>query len=64
MPCKIIDIKMGIRPEQAPIPTSPTAQDVPDQTEMIYQDVRKNAVQAYIKHKAYFDKNANGSKLK
>ena len=31
---------------------------------MIHQDVRKNAMQAYIKHKAYYDKKANASKLK
>ena len=31
---------------------------------MIYQDIRKNAMQAYIKHKSYYDKKANASKLK
>ena len=31
---------------------------------MIHQDVRKNALQAYIKYKAYYDKKANASKLK
>ena len=31
---------------------------------MIHQDVRKNTMQAYIKYKAYYDKNANASKLK
>ena len=31
---------------------------------MIHQDVRKNILQAYIKHKAYYDKKANASKLK
>ena len=31
---------------------------------MIYQDVRKNTMQAYIKYKAYYDKKANASKLK
>ena len=31
---------------------------------MIHQDVRKNAMQAYIKYKAYYDKKANASKLK
>ena len=30
---------------------------------MIYQDVRENALQAYIKYKAYYDKKANASKL-
>ena len=31
---------------------------------MIHQEVRKNAMQAYIKNKAYYDKKANASKLK
>ena len=31
---------------------------------MIRQDVRKNAMQAYIKYKAYYDKKANSPKLK
>ena len=31
---------------------------------MIYQDIRRNAVQAYMKYKAYYDKEANASKLK
>ena len=43
---------MVIRPQKAPIPTSQNAQDVLDLTEMIYQDVRKNAMQNYIKCKA------------
>ena len=59
-----MDLKLGIRPQQQPIPTSQIAQDVLDQTEMIHQDVRKNAMQAYIKYKTYYDKKANASKLK
>ena len=31
---------------------------------MIHQDVRKNAMQAYFKYKAYYEKKANTSKLK
>ena len=31
---------------------------------MIYQDVPKNAMQAYINYKAYYNKKANASKLK
>ena len=31
---------------------------------MIFQNVRRNAMQAYIKYKAYYDKKANASKLK
>ena len=31
---------------------------------MICQDVCRNAIQAYIKYKAYYDKNANDSMLK
>ena len=61
---KVLDLKLGIHPQQQPIPTSQNAQDVPEQTEMIHQDVRKNTMQAYIKYKAYFDKKANAPKLK
>ena len=64
IPYNILDLKLGICPHQQPIPTSQIAQDVLEQTQMIYQDVRKNTMQAYIKHKAYYDKKANASKLK
>ena len=59
-----MDLRLGIRPQQQPIPTSQIAQEVLEQTEMIHQDVRKNIMQAYIKHKAYYDKKANALKLK
>ena len=56
--------KLGIRPQQTAIPTSQTFRDVLDQRQMIYQDVRRNALQAYIKHKTNYDKKANTSMLK
>ena len=55
---------MGIRPQKIPSPDSQIAQNVLEQTETIFQDVRKNAMQAYIKYKAYSDKKANASKLR
>ena len=55
---------MGIRPQKNLSPDSQIAQDVLEQLEIIFQDVRKNAMQAYIKYKAYYDKKANASKLK
>ena len=64
IPYNVLDLKLGIRPQQQPIPFSQIAQDVLNQTEMIHQDVRKNAMQAYIKYKEYYDKKANASKLK
>ena len=64
IPYNVLDIKLGIRPPQQPIPTSQIAQEVLEQTEMIHQDVRKNIMQAYIKYKAYYDKKANASRLK
>ena len=64
IPYNILDLKLGIRPQRQPIPTSQIAQDILEQTEMIHQDVRKNTLQAYIKYKAYYDKKANASKLK
>ena len=63
-PYNVLYLKMGIRPQQQPIPTSQIAQEVHEQTEMIHQDVRKNIMQAYIKYKAYYDKKAHASKLK
>ena len=56
IPYNILDLKMGIRPQKIPSPDSEMAQDVLEQTEMIFQDVRKKAMQAYIKYKAYYDK--------
>ena len=64
IPYNILDIKLGIRPQQPPIPTSQIAQEVLEQTQMIHQDVRKNIMQAYIKYKAFYDKKANASKFK
>ena len=61
---KILDLKIGIRPQKVPSPDSQIAQYVLEQTETILQDVRKNAMQAYIKYKAYYDRKANASKLK
>ena len=55
---------MGIPPRKFSSPDSQNAQDVLEQTETIFQVVRKNAMQAYIRYKAYYDKKANASKLK
>ena len=60
----ILDLKLGIRPQKTPAPDSEIAQDVLEQTEMIFQDVIRNTMQAYIKCKAYYDKKANATKLK
>ena len=60
----ILDLKTGIRPLKNPSPDSEIAQDVLEQTEIIFQDVRRNAMQAYIRYKTYYDKKANASKLK
>ena len=60
----ILDLKLGRRLQQQPIPTSQIAHDVLDQTEKIHQDVRKNAMQTYIKRKAYYNKKAKASELK
>ena len=60
----ILDLNLGIRPQKNPAPDSEIAQDVLEQTETIFQDVRRNAMQAYIKYKAQYDKKANATKLK
>ena len=64
IPSNILDLKMGIRPQKIPPPDSQIAQDVLEQTEIIFQDVRKNAMQAYVKDKACYDRKANASTLK
>ena len=64
IPYNILDLKMDIRPQKISAPNSQIAQDELEQTETIFQDVRKNAMQAYIKYKAYYDRKANASKLK
>ena len=52
----ILNLKMGVRPQKSPFPDSQIAQDVLNQTEMNLQEFPKNAMQAYIKYKAYYDK--------
>ena len=63
-PYNVLDLKLGIRPQQKSFPTSQIAQEVLEKTEMIHQDVRKIIMRAYIKYKAYYGKKANASKLK
>ena len=60
----ILDLKKGIRSQKIPDLDSQIAPDVLEQTEITFQDVRKTAMQTYIKYKAYYDKKANASKLK
>ena len=64
VPYDVLDLKMGIRPQKMPTPNSQISEDVLKQTEMIFHDVHKNIMQAYIKYKAYYDEKANASKLK
>ena len=64
IPYNILGLKMGIRPQENPPPDSQIAQDVLEQTERIFQDVRKNTMQAYMKYKAYYDRKTNARKLK
>ena len=45
IPYNILDLKLGIHPQQAPIPASQIAQDFLDQTQMNYQGFRRNAMQ-------------------
>ena len=64
IPYNILNLKMSIRPQKIPTPDSQIAQDVLQQTETLFQDIRKKAMQAYLKNKAYYDRKANASKLK
>ena len=64
IPYNNLVLKMGFRPKKTSFPDSEITQDVLEKTEIIFQDVRRNTMQAYIKYKAYYDKKANASKLK
>ena len=64
VPYNVLDLKMSIRPQITPTPSSQIAEDVLKQPEIFFQDVRINTMQAYIKYKASYDKKANASKLK
>ena len=64
IPYIVLDFKVGIHPQKLSAPNSQIAQDALEQTKMFFQDVRKNAKQAYTKSKAYYDKKAHASKLK
>ena len=64
VPYNVVDLKMGIRPQRTPTPNSQFVEVVLKQTEMIFNDVCKKTMQAYIKYKAYYDKKPNASKLK
>ena len=64
IPYNVLVLKMGIRPQKFPSPDSQIAQNVLEQTETIFQDVRRNAMQAYIKNKSYYVKKANASEVK
>ena len=62
-PYNVLDIKTGICPQETPTTNSQIAEVVSKQTEIIFQDVRKNTMQAYIKYKVYYDRKTNASKL-
>ena len=47
IPFNVLALKMGIRPQNNPDPNLQIAQDVLEQMDMILQDVRENAMQAY-----------------
>ena len=64
IPYNMFDLKYWSSPTANKIPTSQSAQDILDQTQMIHQDVRRIVMQAHIKHEAYYDKKANVSKRK
>ena len=63
IPYDFLALKMCIRPQKVPTPDSQIAQDVFEQTKKIYQDNRKNDMQAYIKYKPHYDKKTNASEL-
>ena len=60
----VLDLKMGFGPEKSSMPDSQIVQYVLDETQQKFRDVRKNAMRAYFKYKAYYDRKAKASKLK
>ena len=64
VPYIVLDLKMGIRLQITPTPNSQISENFLKHTEMIFRDVRKNTMQAYIKYKAQKDKKPNASKLR
>ena len=52
IPYNVLDLKKGTRPQRIPTLKSQIAADVLIQTEMIFNDVRKNSMQANVKYKA------------
>ena len=50
----VLDLKMSILSQKMPTPISKIVQDVLKQTEMVIEDVRKNAIQAYVKNETYY----------
>ena len=55
---------MAIPPQKIHTPNSKNAEDVLKQTEIVFHDIRKNTMKAYITYKAYYHKKANASKLR
>ena len=64
IPYNVFEFKIGTRPQKNPFPDSQIVQDVLEQTKMISQYVRKNAMQTFIKWKAYYDRTVDVSKSK
>ena len=64
LPIIDFNLEKGICPQKMPSTKSQIAQDVLEQTEMIFQDVRKKDLQSFIKYNAYSDRKANVSKHK
>ena len=59
IPCIILVLNVGISPEEEPMLNTQLAEVILEQTNRISQDVRKNALQVYIKYEAYNDKKLN-----
>ena len=55
---------MGLRSQKLSIPKTQIDQGLIEQTGIIFQIVRKFAMQPHIKYKAYYDQKANAPKLK
>ena len=56
VPYNFLDLKWGIRPQRIPTPNSQIAEDVLKQLEVIFHDVGRSTMQAYIKYIACYHK--------
>ena len=64
VPHNILDHKLGLRFNPNAAPTTDFAQKLLRRTKILYDKIKKNVMQSYIKYKRYYDKKSKASPLK